>query len=542
MPEAAEVIATPATPPQAAAAPPPPDPLAPQQVRTLMPEDDPNHHMAQLISRRRVKKEAEAKVDVTKGTDGTDGTNAAPVMPEPPKAAPGLNNLIASALKMPVGAAEKAKEAKEAKDKAAAEKAAKAAETAAAAPAEPAAPKTIVAKKKAGATAPAAPDITEITTAATTAAVRALQSSPSKPTDAVRKPEDDLKPDDLHDYEVAVKLSEINPKYKDAPRVVLDQVRRSEQYATRWETANPGKEFDPDADEHNEFFDGLEKPWSDHEFRTAEIEMAAERVAAKTTRANDTRIKALEQDNARLELTPVIERTFTTAAGHLAKQLDVYDKVANGSWDKFADEDPITAQAMADALGPLQPLIEAIVQIDDPKGRFPVDDKNPAHQSWLALLADKEGAYAGVENEGKMFATRIAYSRMNTAQRTKHWYLTPDLLVSEVVQDAVTVATERVKTEKERIKKMAASMGYTMPEHGRGTPQGESGVTSATNGEAAGTPPPRATTPTASSNEPVKPVSPSVGSGAKIDTKGGAAPTGKAATLAALHNVLFGGS
>lgn len=536
----AELETLPAVPPQAAAAPPAADPLAPQQVRTLMPEDDPNHHMAQLISRRRVKKEAEKAAEEVK-TEGAKTEEATTTPAEPPKAAPGLNNLIATALKMPVGAAEKAKEAKDAKDKATAEKAAaKAAETAAAPPAEPA-PKSIVAKKKA-ATTPAAPDITEITTAATTAAVRALQSSPSKPPDAVRKPEDDLKPDDLHDYEVAVKLAEINPKYKDAPRVVLDQVRRSEQYATRWETANPGKEFDPDADEHNEFFDGLEKPWSDHEFRTAEIEMAAERVAAKSTRASDSRIKALEQDNARLELTPVIERTFTTAAGHLAKQLDVYDKVANGSWDKFADEDPITAQAMADALGPLQPLIEAIVQIDDPKGRFPVDEKNPAHQSWLNLLAEKEAAYAGVENEGKTFATRIAYSRMTTAQRAKHWYLTPDLLVSEVVQDAVTVATERVKTEKERIKKMATRMGYTLPEHGRGTPQQEEGVTSATNGEATHTPPPRATTPTPASNEPVKPVSPSVGSGAKIDTKGGAAPSGKAAAMAAIHNVLFSGS
>lgn len=520
---------------------PPPDPMAPQQLRTVMPEDDPNHHMAQLLSRRRVKK-AEAEEGAAEGTKTTEGTQGAaagetPALPaETPKKPTGLNNLIASALKMPVGAAEKA--AKEKKEKAAAAEAAPAEAAAAATETPPV--KTIVSKKKAAAPAPT-PDLTEITTAATTAAVRALQLSPNKPTDAVRKPEADLKPVDLHDYEIAQKLAEINPKYKDAPRIVLDQVRRSEQYAARWETANPGKEFDPDADEHNEFYDGLDKPWSDHEFRTAEIEMAAERVAEKKTRASDNRLKALEQDNARLELTPVIERTFQAAAGHLARQLNVYDKVIKGNFDKFAEEDPVTAEALTSALGPIQPLIEAIVQIDDPKGRFELDQKNPAHQTWLALLAEKEAAYAGTEHEGKMFATRVAYANLNAAQRARHWYLTADHLVSEVVQDAVNVATERVKTEKERIKKLATAMGYTITESGKPSENGAAGVTAATNHETTSEPAGRSAAHNQPSQETVKPISPSVGSGAKIDTKGTAAPTGKAAVLSAVHNVLWGG-
>lgn len=515
----------PVAPPPAPPAPPPPvDPLAPPQFVPMSPENDADHQLKQMISRRR-KPPAASEAGLVPPASAVEAP--APPKPEakteeePKPPAAGFNDAIANVLRFKP--APKKKE--EPKPEVAAEP-----ETPPAPPEPETPPKTIVAKKKAAAAAPAPPDITQITAAATTAAVRALQSSPSKPTDAVQKPEDNLKPEDRHEYEVAKAMAETNPKYKDAPRVILEHVKKSEAYADRWMTQNPGKQFDPDDDEHNEFYDALQKPWSDHEFRTAEIEMAAERITAKKTSAQDTRLKELERDNARVELGSIVQRTFVDAAGHMARELQVADKLKNaGDFDKFRDEDPITADAMAAALGPIQPIIEAIVQIDDPKGRFPIDERNPAHQAWLQLLADKEAQYAGVEShDGKMFATRIAFRGMNEAQRARHWYLTPDHLVSEVVQEAIATATERVKTEKERQKKIALSLGYVLaPDQAAAAAR-----TAATNG-AAGTshaPAPPAVT---------KPISPSVGSGAKIDTKGTSTPTGRAATLAAMGDILF---
>jgi hypothetical protein len=490
----------------------------------MTPENDPDHQIKQMISRRRkpvaTATNAEVVPPASAGVPASPPPAAPAPPPEPKPPAAGFNDAIANVLRFKP--APKKKEEPKPEEAPAAPEPPSAPET----PPEP--PKTIVTKKKA-APAPAPPDITQITTAATTAAVRALRGEP-KPEPTTSRPEDSLKPEDRHEYEVAKSLAETNPKYKDAPRVILDHVKRSEAYAARWETQNPGKQFDPDDDEHNEFYDGLEKPWSDHEFRTAEIEMAAERVAAKTHRQADTKIKALEQDNARLELTPIVHRTLADAAGRMARELQVDDKLKSiGDFDKFAEEDPITADAMVKSLGPIQPLIEAIVQIDDPKGRFPVDEKNPAHQAWLQLLADKEAQYAGVETQdGKMFATRISFSRMNEAQRARHWYLTPDHLVTELVQDAIAIAAERVKTEKDRQKKIALSLGF-IPGPEQKTPAAKS---AATNGslaaEHAHAPP-----------GVVKPVSPSVGSGAKIDSKADATKTGRAATLSAMGDILF---
>lgn len=520
----------PATPPGAPPEAPPRDPLAPPQYVPMTPENDADHQLKQMISRRR-KPAAPATPEAEAAKPGTAAAPAvsATLTAEPPKApdsepkppAAGFNDAVAGVFGWKPTPKKKAEPKPEepAAPEAPAEPAA----------AEPPAPKTIVGKKKAAPAPPAAPDITQITTAATTAAVRALQGSPKTDT-AQRRPEADLAPEDLYDYEVAVKLAEINPKYKDAPKVILDHVKKSEAYAARWETANPGKVFNLKDDEHNEFYESLEKPWSDHEFRKAATKLETAEETEQIRREVGGKIKALEQDNARLELNPIIERTFIAAAGHMARQLEVHDKLkAAGDFDKFAEEDPITAEAMASALGPIQPLIEAIVQIDDPKGRFPVDEKNPAHQAWLQLLADKEAQFQGVEStDGKMFATRIAFSRMNDAQRARHWYLTPDHLVTELVQEAIATAAEKVKTEKERQKKIALSLGYVLPTDTKPA----SAKTAATNGAIAAEH-------AAALPGVQKPVSPSVGSGAKIDTKGGATPTGRAATLAAMGDVLF---
>lgn len=494
----------------------------------MTPENDADHQLKQMISRRRKPATPEATGAAAPAAPATPAAPAAEAPkapdPEPKPPAAGFNDAVAGVFGWKPTATPKKKA--ETKEETTPET--KPDPKPESEPKEP--PKSIVGKKKAAPAPPAAPDITQITTAATTAAVRALRGEPKTEAAAVR-PEDSLKPEDRHDYEVAKAMAESNQKYKDAPRVVLDHVKKSEAYASRWETANPGKQFDPDDDEHNEFFDSLEKPWSDYEFRQAENELAFKPAIEKATRQSETKIKALEQDNARLELNPIVERTLISAATHMARELQVIDhpKLSKGDFAGFAEDDPITSEAMGATLGQIQPLIAAIVQIDDPKGRFPVDEKNPTHQAWLQLLTDKEAQYQGVEStDGKMFATRIAFAGMNDAQRARHWYLTPDHLVSELVQDAVAAATEKVKTEKERQKKIALSLGYVLPND----PKPAGAKTPATNGavpadHAAALPGVQ------------KPVSPSVGSGAKIDTKGGTTPTGRAATLSAMGDILF---
>lgn len=386
-------------------------------------------------------------------------------------------------------------------------------------------PKTIVGKRK---QAPAAPDAVSIATAAATAAVKAVTAQPSPKTATPAVEGESLKDEDRHEYEVAKYLGSINPKYKGAEKVVLEHVRKAEAYAERWEKENQGKTFDPDDDEHNEFYAALEKPWSDHEFRMAENEIAAERVASRKEKGSQAKIEELTQGTARMELKPVVVQTFNNVAAELAKAVGAFEKISKSSFDKFMDEDPITAEAIARNLQPMQALVETIIEIDDPKGRIPLDQSNPNHVAWLNLLAEKEQQYAGVKDDsGKLFATRSEYHSLTPSERRGRFYLTADHLVAELVADATETVKSEVENEKKRQEKIARSMGFVKAT--KDTPgASDTVVTNGTSEIKDGTATP-----------PSKPVSPSDNGSPRIDTPASEYRDASAKALAATAGILF---
>lgn len=484
-------------------------------------EDDPNHQMDVLLARRKTRKQAEEPKTPEK-----------PAEPPPEKAEtkpddgkPRLNDLIAKALKFTPKKEEKKAEAPvtpPVEAKPAEEKPVKE---------EPKSPKTIVTKKLSEPGPIGNIDTNKLVTDAIAATAKAMQPAAKVEVAPSSKPEDALKEDDRQEYIIAKYLSDTNPKFKGAEKVVLDHIKKSEEYAARWEAANQGKVFDPDDDEHNSFYEALEKPWTDRDFRDAEIEMKAEQIVERKLKGSQAKFDKLEQESARMDLAPLVQERFQSAAGYLAKAIgeDVHEKITKHGFAKLEEEDPITAQVLAETLGPLQPIIETIIQIDDAKGRFTLDPKNPLHQKWNEILIDGESKCAGMKDEqDRLFCTRNSYAQMNSIQRQKHWYLTPDHLVAGVVDYAAKTAASIIKTEKERQKKIAESLGYVPKSSVSGN--GASSLT---------TKPGEKQIPEKPTETVTKPVSPSVGSGAKIDEKGEKPKTGNALLMDAITKTLF---
>lgn len=486
-----------------------PNPLIPQPPAPARIEDDPNHLLARMIEKRGEKK---------KPAEGSENGKP-PANPEPndkpAETKPDLGDLIHKTLGFRAKSKEKPTEQPAATAKAPQD-------------GKEEKPKSIVTKRK-----PAAPvpDPVSIATAAATAAVKAVSSErPPSRTEPVPDKEPELKNEDRHEYEVARYLGESNPKYKGAEKIVLEHVRKAESYAERWEKENPGKVFDPDDDEHNEFYAALEKPWSDHEFRMAETEMAAERVAARKERGSQAKIEELTRQTARQELKPIASQTFQAVAVELAKGVgqDVLDKISKHSFDKLMEDDPITATEIARALEPLPAIIETIIELDDPKGRIPFDPKNPLHSTWNNLVLEKERQYAGVRDDsGRLFATRSEMVNLSPAERKGRFYLTADNLVAELVADATETVKERITAERARQEKIAISLGYVKP----GQKPDGAAVSDASNGKPSSI--------AAATDNPAKPVSPSDNGSPRIDTpaSGPKGPAEKA--LAATAGILF---
>lgn len=488
------------------------------------PEDDPNHHMNVLVGKARDRKQAEKDKPVEKQAEKPPEKSE----DKPSEDKTKLNELIAGALKFTPKKQEKPDD-----------KAKKTEEKPAEVPKDDkgsdkvvgddtSAGKTIVKPKK----TVEAPSINleRAASEAATAAVRAMQPMLQAQTvqTPVSKPEENLKEDDRQEYIVAKFLSDNNPKFKGAEKVVLEHIKKSEDYAARWESENPGKLFDPNDETHDDFYSSLKKPWSDRDFRDAEIEMKAEQIVERKMKGSQAKMDRLEQEGARIEMAPVVERKFTSAAAELAKAVgtDVHEKIVKHGFSKLEQEDPITAAVLSETLGPLQPIIETIIQIDDPKGRFAIDPKNPLHQQWSEILVEGEKLCVGRKDEqDRMFCSRSDYAKMNSTQRNKYWYLTPDHLIAGVVDYAAKNAATIIKNEKEKMKKMAESMGYVLK------PAGDS-KSDATNTSGKQGSEKQADTVS-------KPVSPSVGSGAKIDDKADKPKTGNALLMDSMSKILF---
>lgn len=510
-------MATTADPPVAPPAPPAPTPppTPPPAPTGAFLEGDPDHQMRQMIANRGKKK---AEPEAKKVEEPPK-----PVEPQDKKLSSNLGGLIAEALKFRPKNDEKATEPAKAEDK----KPDPPKET----------PKTVVSKRK---TEPAPPDPMRIASEAAAAAVREAVGAMS-PRGGAEKAEktaaetqvDQLPEDFRHDYEVAKHLSATNPKYKGAEQEILNEFARTEEYAQHWEDQNPGKPYNPKDAEHNEFYDAQVKPWSEHEFRAAERAVEDAPIAARHSAELDAKLKKLEEQNARHELSQIVGQTVNVVAIALARAVDetAHDVILKQGYSKLEESDPLTAEELVRTLNVLSPRIETAIQLDDPKGRIPFDPKNNAqHAQWLKFLFKKEQEFSGQrDTEGRLFATRNEYAKMPDAQREQRFYLTADHLVSEMLAEAAEEAKASIEQEKERMKKMAVRLGYVPAENKNGEPNKSVASTG-----------PKPKAPETPSTEPAKPMSPSVGGGAKIDTQGDQKKTQHQSLLEATGNILFG--
>lgn len=489
------------------------------QIPAADPMSDPNNQLAALIAKRKQKPQ------------GEDGK--AEEKPDKPAAKP-IGDIISAALKF------RQKDSKPADDKPAADadadkkvEAKKADATQTDEPgsedgkASDAAPKK--GRKKAAPTIDPAKIASDAAAAAATAAVRAIQPQPAKqvqdPSDALSET---LSEEDRAQYEVAKFLAENSPKHKGADKVFLSNIQKVDDYQSRWQAQNPGKAFNPEDEEHSEFYNSMKQPWSDHEFRRAEIQMEAAKIAEEKFGVTKGKMQTMEQETARVELAPLVDQTTTAAVGVMAKALgpDVLQSLTEGGWEGYAKVDPVAAPALAGAVSEIRPILETIIQMDDPKGRIAYDSKNQRHQQWAAFLMAKEDQMAGMQDQqGRTFATRAEYSRMSEPQRSRHWYLTADDLASELVNDAVDAVKKRISSERERVEKLAEAMGFTR--------QAASKPASQTPKKQESKPAPD------DASSAAKPVSPSSGSSASVDIKGDPSGTATSKVLAATSKILF---
>lgn len=311
--------------------------------------------------------------------------------------------------------------------------------------------------------------------AAVEAAVIKKPGEPPKPSiesDIERLP-DEYK----RDVKILQKMEEMLPeKYKGKSDEFIRKAIKADEYARKWETANPGQEFDKDAEEHNAFFEKNDVNWDDDDFENAKDELRIGPKLAKERERIDKQLEEMRTKDLQREIEPVISQKKASVARHVIAEIDkdfvgMVDqdgRINKPELDKLRGIDEVKTDAILLAANQAAKFVDTVERIFHPTGKFKFDEKNGDHVAVAQFLIEQEDKILGsdeqvqLDNSGRQFVTRAQYGELSPAQKRNYWCLTPDDLVYLKTLEAKLMAKDTIKTEEERLSRIAEARGWKL--------------------------------------------------------------------------------
>jgi hypothetical protein len=338
---------------------------------------------------------------------------------------------------------------------------------------KPKAPKKII-------KAPQQPIGDVVTAAATQAAVAAVNAmNRNQPAPVVPEPE--LPKDIQRKLETYRELEAVDPKYKGLAEKVVEFSKTGgieDQYIAAWKKDNPGKKFDHEAEEHEEFYSANAPNYDEDDFEVAREAVITRRVEQKVTQSLAPERERLEQAKRTEQIAPEIDLAKNRV---LAGALEIIDpellKAAQEKGDAGVSEiNPLALQVVEEVAGEFDPIIEVTANLFGRVTKF--EDSNPLHAQ-VHDVADKlESAISGIDPDqslkpvvkgGKVigyqkFTTHAEWRQMTPAQRQQHWVIGKD----EVLMHFESLAKKRAKSRYDSIlgaaqKAIGAKTGQARP-------------------------------------------------------------------------------
>lgn len=240
--------------------------------------------------------------------------------------------------------------------------------------------------------------------------------------------QEELSREDMRDYQILLKMEEIYPETRGIADKVKEFALSRYAYQGNWQEQNPGKEYDPKASEHEDFYKG-EPEIDEEQFQDAKVALMVEEGV-------DRRMAPIEKER-KLEKTMAETRgviaanvmariqEFVTAVDPAMAALLLVDgkfSLAKELVAKVAEADPVFSAVMDERVKPLYDMISELEKVAVSDGAYVLmPQSNALHalisrhvrtfeENMLAQPADKQ-----VRN-GKQFMTHADFNaRMATA-------------------------------------------------------------------------------------------------------------------------------
>lgn len=338
---------------------------------------------------------------------------------------------------------------------------------------KPRAPKKII-------KAPQQPIGDVVKEAAKEAAVAAVNAmNRNQPAPVVEEPE--LPRDIQRKLETYRELEAVDPKYKGIAAKVVEFSKTGgveDKYIAAWKKENPGKKFDHDAEEHEDFYLANAPDYDEDDFEVAREAVITRRVEQKVSQNLAPERERQEQAKRTEQIAPEIDQAKTRV---VASALEVIDpellKAAQEKGDAGVSEiNPLALQVVEEVASEFDPIIEVTANLFGRATRY--EDNNPLHAQVHDVADRLEAAIAGIDPDQSLkpvakngrvigyqrFTTHAQYRAMTDAQRQQHWVIGKD----EVLMHFESLARKRAKSRYDSIlgaaeKAIGAKAGQAKP-------------------------------------------------------------------------------
>ena len=290
-----------------------------------------------------------------------------------------------------------------------------------------------------------APSMEDMAKLAGQAAAEAIRESNK---DSEKLPEEvepvQLDEDDKGTYDVFNQMEKANPeKYKGIKGKFANFVDESKSYQKEWISNNPDEEFDPESDEHVDFYAKNEPKYSQADFKKAEKRVDMADVLGEVEKKYQDRIEELEDRiSRRTESQPKAKDSAEGAIKEMVAQVspDMEKLISEKGLEEAEKSDPLVFDKISGAADMLSTMVYEIEQNQSKHGTFSPNSRNETHKAVSEFVKGREQYVKSLPAaqqvwNGKSFSTNSEYNRMSQGDRDSHWTMDSSLLKNELIKE-----------------------------------------------------------------------------------------------------------
>lgn len=314
--------------------------------------------------------------------------------------------------------------------------------------------------------------------------------------------EAELTREDQEDLRVLKYLAQSNPDFKGLDEKFRTYALERYAYEEKWLKDNPGKEFDPNDEEHKAWYDQHEPNIDIDALEAARIDMKVEQ---KVQEAMAPKQQAEAADRAFQRELPRIGNQVTTLQHSLVNSINPeLAKLITGADGKVAltdqtiakleETDPIAFEVMnAVSQNELEPVILELEKTTIPELNFRLNpDANPLHRKIAAFVEAKEADMAKAPAEaqrldGKQWVSYQEYSdRANAIRKMKVSAAEKQNLFAQLDREVWTLSVDMIEQlwaddcAKRAVKIIEKRDGAAKKKYAAGAPSGGTPKTTTT--------------------------------------------------------------